>query len=351
MSLWIDKYRPRNLDEISFLRAHADLLKKMSVSEGLPHLMFYGPNGAGKKTLIDALLNGLYGDGVDKMRASHAAIDVGNNKTIDVSFLSSNYHIEIYPSDVGVYDRHVIQELIKTTAQTKQIDFTAKKKYKVVVIQAADLMSHNAQAALRRTMERYASNMRIFLSCTSYSKIIAPIRSRCLQLRVPAPNPQTIFNALKLIPSEPSLNDEVLLAIANKTDGNARKALIMLQTAHSLNITSANNIDALTSDWERLVADICNIILSNQTPDQVLKCREILYRLLAHCIPPENILLSLCELLLEKTDTILKPSIVHAAANCNYMLTLGSKSIVHLEAFVTRIMSSYKAYLIDAMGP
>lgn len=111
-------------------------------------------------------------------------------------------------SDVGIYDRVVIQDILKEIAQTQQVDLNAKQKFKggpafstvelvsdpyvltpppVVIINEADSLSRDAQAALRRTMEKYMSNMRIILCANSTSKIIAPIRSRCLLVRVAAP--------------------------------------------------------------------------------------------------------------------------------------------------------------------
>ena len=57
----------------------------------------------------------------------------------------------------------------------------------VVVINEADSLTRDAQAALRRTMEKYMSNMRIILCANSTSKLIAPIKSRCLLVRVAAP--------------------------------------------------------------------------------------------------------------------------------------------------------------------
>ena len=62
----------------------------------------------------------------------------------------------------------------------------------VVVINEADTLSRDAQAALRRTMEKYMTNMRIILCANSTSKLIAPIRSRCLLIRVPAPSVEEV---------------------------------------------------------------------------------------------------------------------------------------------------------------
>lgn len=96
-------------------------------------------------------------------------------------------------SDLGNYDRVVIQDLIKELAQTKQLDTLAKHKFKIVVFNEADSLSRGAQAALRRTMEKYMGNMRVILCCNTTSKIIGPIRSRCLMVRVPAPSVDEVF--------------------------------------------------------------------------------------------------------------------------------------------------------------
>lgn len=129
-----------------------------------------------------------------------------------MNIVQSNFHIELTPSDVGNYDRVVIQDLLKEIAQTQQVDLNAKQKFKgvtvwssdfgccpltmrpplVVVINEADLLTRDAQAALRRTMEKYMSNLRIILCANSTSRLIAPIKSRCLLTRVAAPSHEEV---------------------------------------------------------------------------------------------------------------------------------------------------------------
>lgn len=116
---------------------------------------------------------------------------------------------QLFYSEAGTYDRVVIQELLKEIAQTQQVDLSAKQRFKgwfdhpvnsicltyyiVVIINEADSLSRDAQAALRRTMEKYMSNMRIILCANSTSRLIAPIKSRCLLMRVAAPNPDEVY--------------------------------------------------------------------------------------------------------------------------------------------------------------
>jgi replication factor C subunit 3/5 len=120
--------------------------------------------------------------------------------------LNLNYIFKTF-SDVGIYDRVVVQEIIKELAQTQQIDKT-KKPFKgifvyfvcvctnfilVVVINDAERLSKDAQHALRRTMEKYSSNIRFILCCSSVGRIISPIRSRCLLIRFSSPKNEEVI--------------------------------------------------------------------------------------------------------------------------------------------------------------
>lgn len=132
---------------------------------------------------------------------------------------------------MGIYDRAVVQDLIKEVAQTQQIDANAKHRFKIIVINEADELSREAQAGLRRTMEKYMTNLRLILCCNSTSKIISPIRSRCLLVRVPRPTDEEINDALQNVAKKENftLPKELALKIAEESDRNLRKALLSLE--------------------------------------------------------------------------------------------------------------------------
>lgn len=56
------------------------------------------------------------------MKVDERVFQTPSGKKIEVSIFSSNFHVEINPSDVGIYDRVIIQEIIKDLAQTQKID-------------------------------------------------------------------------------------------------------------------------------------------------------------------------------------------------------------------------------------
>ena len=93
--------------------------------------------------------------------------------------------MEINPGEAGIYDRYVVQEVIKEMAQHTRLD--SGKGFKVLVLSEVDRLTKDAQAALRRTMEKYTKSCRLVLCCRSPSRVIEPVRSRCLGIRIAAP--------------------------------------------------------------------------------------------------------------------------------------------------------------------
>lgn len=104
----------------------------------------------------------------------------------------------------------------------------------VVVIHEADLLTRDAQAGLRRTMEKYMGNLRIIMCCNTTSKIIGPIQSRCLLVRIGAPTVNEICKVLhKIVKKEycAPLPDNLAVRLAEESGRNLRRAILMLETA------------------------------------------------------------------------------------------------------------------------
>lgn len=198
MALWVDKHRPRQLDDLDYHKEQAQQLKNLAQQSDFPHLMFFGPSGAGKKTRILCLLRELYGEGVEHIKNETFQFTTASNRKLEILTIGSNYHLEINPSDAGIHDRIVVVELIKQIAQTRNLNQAGQREFKVIVLSEVDSLTKDAQHALRRTMEKYMSTCRIILCVNSTSRVIAAIRSRCLGIRMSAPTVEEISNVLEV---------------------------------------------------------------------------------------------------------------------------------------------------------
>lgn len=352
MSLWADKHRPKNLSTLDYHKEDAEQLKKLVNSGDVPHLLVYGPPGAGKKTRIMCILKELYGNGVEKLRIEREEFETPSKKKIEMSTIASNFHIEVNPSDAGIYDRVVIQELIKTVAQTNQLDSNIQKDFKVVVLTEVDKLTKDAQHALRRTMEKYMQTCRLILCCNSTSKVIPAVRSRCLCLRVSAPSNDQITTLIKQTCKLEgiSIPQELAVRIAKKSNRNLRRALLMAEAAYVAQYPFTNDQEINEPDWELYLRETARLIVQQQNVERIINIRERLYELLCHCIPADIIFKGLLKELLSVCDGQIKPEVVQIAAEMEHKMNLGDKQIFYLEAFVIKFMSTYKKFMENSLA-
>ncbi|KAL1883663.1 Replication factor C (RF-C) subunit [Paecilomyces lecythidis] len=344
MALLVDKLRPRTLDSLNYHHELSARLKSLAQSGDFPHLLVYGPSGAGKKTRIIATLKELYGPGVEKIKIDARVFQTTSNRKLEFNIVASVYHLEITPSDVGNYDRVVVQELLKEVAQTQQVDVSAKQRFKVVVINEADHLTRDAQAALRRTMEKYSPNLRLILLANSTANIIAPIRSRTLLVRVAAPTEDEICTVLKTAAEKEGWAqvDTLNKRIAKESGRNLRRALLMFEAIYAQNEKVTDKTPIPPPDWEALVSLTADEIMAERSPARLLQVRARLYDLLTHCIPPTTVLKTLTFKLIPKVDDALKPEVIKWSAFYEHRIKMGSKVIFHLEAFVAKFMRIYE---------
>jgi len=347
--LYVDKYRPASLEECHYHLKLSERLTLMAQSEDFPHCLFYGPSGAGKKTRIYGLLRALYGPTVSNVKATQRNFQIPNKTTsTDVTTLSSNFHIELNPSESGIYDRVVVQEIIKEIAQSQPIETSSNSRsFKVIVLNEVDRLSTEAQAGLRRTMEKYMRNCRMILCCTSTTKLIPAILSRCICIRISAPTSPEICTVLQLIANKENFNlpPKFAATIAKKSNRNLRRAILMLETCKLDQYPFQDGQLIQSPEWEDFLQGVASLIFGEQSPKRLLLVRNKLYEILVHCIPPDLILKKLTLILLDNVDMGLKYELTKWAAFYEHRLQQGTKPIFHLEAFVAKFMAVYKDHL------
>lgn len=124
----------------------------------------------------------------------------------------------------------VIRDKVKTFARMES------KSLRLIILDEADSMTVDAQAALRRMMETNVANTRFIIICNYVNRIIDPLRSRCARFRFTKLNEDAITMKLQLIAKQESINLEmdVIKRLVSACDGDLRKCIMILQTTHRM---------------------------------------------------------------------------------------------------------------------
>ncbi|MFA5405793.1 MAG: replication factor C small subunit [Candidatus Nanoarchaeia archaeon] len=207
MELWIEKYRPQQLNDLFGQVGIVKRLKSFIKSKNLPHLLFAGPAGTGKTSAANCIARELYGD---NWRMNFMETNASDERGIDV-----------------------IRGKVKDFARTMPL---GDVNFKVILLDEADALTRDAQAALRRTMEMYATTCRFILDCNFSSKIIDPIQSRCAVFRFKPLESHSVIDYLTEVCNKEGLiaQGNSLKAVYEVSKGDLRKALNVLQSCASL---------------------------------------------------------------------------------------------------------------------
>jgi replication factor C small subunit len=119
--------------------------------------------------------------------------------------------------------------------------------FKVVLLDEADYLSPNAQAALRGVMEAYHANARFILTCNYPNRIIPALHSRCQGFHFERPDQLEFFKRVEhvLLEEDIKFNDEVLANFVAAYYPDLRKTLNTVQQ----NIVD-NKLESPTTDSE-----------------------------------------------------------------------------------------------------
>jgi replication factor C subunit 3/5 len=309
------------------------------------HLVIYGKPGSGKDFLINKLLEKIYDkENIELNEVEYLINGYGNSKT-KVNIKQSKFHIIIEPNSNG-FDKYLIQEIIQNYAKTELLNILKYKRlFKIVVINKIDNLSNTAQASLRRTMENYADTCKFIFICDQLSKMIEPLRSRCIEIRVPLPNNEQIINTVLNISQmeQIDLTEKKLIYILKNCNQKIYNAIWLLELQKN-GCLYKNTKDELINKQVEMIVNKKNYN-AKKIYTVLKKCREIFYLLsITNIVTNEIISEIMKKLLLCFDDINLKSHIIEITSIFELRKSQGTRHIECFEAYLIRLIYLFSNY-------
>ena len=221
-SLWVESYRPVKLVDYVGNEHLKSKVEGYLESGDVPHLLLYGRAGTGKTTLAKLIVKSIDCDYMLINASSENNVDTVRNKVTN------------FASSMGF------------------------KKWKIIILDEFDYMSHNAQAILRNLMETFSHHCRFILTCNYVEKVIEPIQSRCQSFQIVPPTKKDVAVQIsKILNSENvEFQPKDLVPIIDAGYPDIRKIINTCQMNSIKGKLQVDTQNLLENDYKMKVIDI-----------------------------------------------------------------------------------------------
>ena len=239
-SLYVEKYRPDSLDGYVGNQHIIEKVKIYIESNDVPHLLLYGQAGTGKTTLAKIITNQIDCDLMYINASDENSVDAVRDK------------IRGFASSMGF------------------------KEWKIVILDEADYLTPNAQAALRNLMETFSRTTRFILTCNYVEKVIDPIQSRCQTFGITPPSKKEVAMRLKQILDMEEVKYEMsdLAILVNSGYPDIRR---VLNAAQRQVVGNELKIDKTSTIQANYMEEVLTVLKSNDSvKDSFTNVRKII---------------------------------------------------------------------------
>ena len=234
-TLWVEKYRPTNLDTYLGNEDFVEGVREWIDKNDFPNLLLFGTAGTGKTTAAKLITSNIKCDSL--------YINCSDENGIDT-----------------------IREKVKQFASAASF-----QPVKVVVLDEADFLTINAQAALRNVIETFSLNTRFIFTCNYVERIIEPLQSRLALYRLETPSKPQVLKHIMVILDQESITytKEGLAKYINSFYPDIRRIINSLQSSVKNNTIVEGNLQK-SNPTQQVIEE-----LNKQSKDSFTKIRQI----------------------------------------------------------------------------